>query len=314
MGHSRSRQGLHSTCSRTMRAQAPVGPVVVSSVAPNTVTVGTPSADAMCMAPESLVRNKPARSGQIDELAQRGFAGEVADRPRRGADRAGNRFAQRAFRRRAEQRHRSAVRARHRAAASAKRSGKPALGIAIGGAGADSDHRRRHASAEQRRRGPAARAASRPSSRMSALGGYSWMIPGAAQQFQIIEALMPRDLAGLGRRNGLGQQPAAPIAPVADAARNARHPRQQRGVEGIGQQDARNRSSRGAARRRPGAGRPRTASRRRWRFRARRDRPPTAAPAPSNAPPGNASRTARMAGSDITASPTQLVARIRIFV
>src|SRR5579863_8089883 len=50
MGHSRSRQGLHSACSRTTRAKGPVGPVVVS-VAPKTVTVGTPRAEAMCMAP-----------------------------------------------------------------------------------------------------------------------------------------------------------------------------------------------------------------------------------------------------------------------
>src|SRR5262252_32260 len=40
IGHSRSRQGLHSACSRTTRASGPVGPVVVSSVAPNTATVG----------------------------------------------------------------------------------------------------------------------------------------------------------------------------------------------------------------------------------------------------------------------------------
>ena len=40
MGHSRSRQGLHSACSRTTRASGPVGPVVVSSVAPKTATVG----------------------------------------------------------------------------------------------------------------------------------------------------------------------------------------------------------------------------------------------------------------------------------
>src|ERR1017187_10040131 len=49
MGHSRSRQGLHSACARTTRASGPVGPVVVSSVAPNMATVGTPSALATCM-------------------------------------------------------------------------------------------------------------------------------------------------------------------------------------------------------------------------------------------------------------------------
>src|ERR1035441_3975562 len=58
MGHSRSRQGLHSACARTTRARGPVGPVVVSSVAPNMARVGTPSALETCMAPESLVRKR----------------------------------------------------------------------------------------------------------------------------------------------------------------------------------------------------------------------------------------------------------------
>src|SRR6185312_3053609 len=56
MGHSRLRQGLHSTGSRTTRASGPVGPVVVSSVAPKIATVGTPRAEAMCMPPESFER------------------------------------------------------------------------------------------------------------------------------------------------------------------------------------------------------------------------------------------------------------------
>src|SRR5437899_2439443 len=49
IGHSRSRHGLHSACSRTTVARGPVGPVAASSVAPNTATVGTASAEAMCM-------------------------------------------------------------------------------------------------------------------------------------------------------------------------------------------------------------------------------------------------------------------------
>ena len=40
---------------RTTREFAPVGPVASSSVAPNTTTVGTPNAELICMAPESLV-------------------------------------------------------------------------------------------------------------------------------------------------------------------------------------------------------------------------------------------------------------------
>ncbi len=61
MGHSRSRHGLQETGSRTMRDSGPVGPVVMGLVAPKTVTVGTPSAEAMCMAPESLVRKSSTR-------------------------------------------------------------------------------------------------------------------------------------------------------------------------------------------------------------------------------------------------------------
>jgi len=57
IGHSRSKHGAQSTGSRTSRAAGPNGPVAVSSVGPNTVTEGTPNADAMCMAPESLARN-----------------------------------------------------------------------------------------------------------------------------------------------------------------------------------------------------------------------------------------------------------------
>ena len=38
-----------------MRASGPVGPVPMWSVAPNTVTVGTARAEAMCIAPESFV-------------------------------------------------------------------------------------------------------------------------------------------------------------------------------------------------------------------------------------------------------------------
>src|SRR5205823_4117772 len=70
MGHSRNRQGLHSTGSRTTRASAPVGPVVESSVAPKTATVGTPNAEAMCMAPESLVRKtRHAATSSINSLS-----------------------------------------------------------------------------------------------------------------------------------------------------------------------------------------------------------------------------------------------------
>ena len=58
IGHSRSRQGLHSTSSRMTRARGPVGLVVMSSVAPKMATVGIPRAEAMCMAPESFVKKR----------------------------------------------------------------------------------------------------------------------------------------------------------------------------------------------------------------------------------------------------------------
>ncbi len=113
---------------------------------------------------------------------------------------------------------------------------QPALGIAIGSAGADSHHRRRYARGAQGIQTGCAR-------RLAAIQPDVHTLrifvdkAGAAQQFQVIEALVARDLAGLGRRNRVGEQPAAPVAPVADAAGNARHPCCQRGVEGIGQQD-----------------------------------------------------------------------------
>ena len=77
MGHSRSRQGLHSTGSRTTRAWGPVGPVVVSSVAPKMATVGTPSAEAMCIAPESLVRKSSQAAARSMNCARAGLAGVV---------------------------------------------------------------------------------------------------------------------------------------------------------------------------------------------------------------------------------------------
>ena len=61
--------------------------------------------------------------------------------------------------------------------------------------------------------------------------------PGASQQFQIIEPLMPRDFAGFRNIDGLGQQQAAAIACVADALWNAGGKRDRGGLESILQQD-----------------------------------------------------------------------------
>ncbi len=121
MGHSRSRQGLHSACSRTTRASGPVGPVVVSSVAPKTATVGTPSADATCIAPESLVRNR--RQAAARSMNSRS---EVArpDCARRGFRRYG--LAKLPLRGRAEDQH-AVIRSDR--AASTNRSGSHRLAL-----------------------------------------------------------------------------------------------------------------------------------------------------------------------------------------
>ncbi len=69
IGHSRHRQGLHSTGSRTTRLDELVGPVATSSVAPKTATVGTFSAAATCIAPESFVRNSSQAAASSTNLA-----------------------------------------------------------------------------------------------------------------------------------------------------------------------------------------------------------------------------------------------------
>ena len=95
MGHSRSRHGLHSACSRTTRASGPVGPVVVSSVAPNTATVGTPERRGDVHCAGIVGQEEAAGGGQVDEFAQGGFAGEIADLDAAAPQRFGHRFAER---------------------------------------------------------------------------------------------------------------------------------------------------------------------------------------------------------------------------
>ena len=56
-----------------------MGPVPTWSVAPKIATVGTSSADAMCMLPESFVRYTRARRRQFDVFAQCCFTCEVVD-------------------------------------------------------------------------------------------------------------------------------------------------------------------------------------------------------------------------------------------
>src|SRR5260370_11621163 len=55
IGHSRRRQGLHSTACLTIRVWGPYGPVAVSSVGPNIATVGIPNAAAQALVPETFL-------------------------------------------------------------------------------------------------------------------------------------------------------------------------------------------------------------------------------------------------------------------
>ena len=57
IGHLRRKQGLHSTGSRTMPLRGDSGPVSSGEVEPQMLTVGVPSAAAICMGPVSLVRS-----------------------------------------------------------------------------------------------------------------------------------------------------------------------------------------------------------------------------------------------------------------
>ena len=161
---------------------------------------------------------------------------------------------------------------------------------------------------------PASRAASMPSSRIASSAGNRSIMPGAAQKFEVVEALVARNVAGLGHRDGVGEQQAAAIAIVADALGNAGQPGDQRGVEGVLQEDRAVEALRAKAGGELALARPALSPRVRdhaidGASRGRRDRPPRAAPATARCACGKTRRMARMAGSDITASPSQLVAR-----
>ena len=139
MGHSRSRQGLHSTGSRTTRACGPVGPVATSSVAPKIATVGTPNAEAICIAPESLVRNSSQRGRQVDELRERGLAGDIGDVV--AVQQLRDLLAEGSLGARAEQRDGCAASGGQFRRRFGKTLRKPALGSAVSRAGADADDR-----------------------------------------------------------------------------------------------------------------------------------------------------------------------------
>src|SRR4029077_3356427 len=61
IGHSRRKQGLHSTWGRKIGCPLPSGPVRRGSVEPKTAPTGTPSNAARCIVPVSLVSNKRHR-------------------------------------------------------------------------------------------------------------------------------------------------------------------------------------------------------------------------------------------------------------
>src|SRR4051812_723800 len=58
IGHSRRKQGLHSTWCRKIVWPSPRGLVRRGSVEPKTATTGTPSKAARCIVPVSLVSSK----------------------------------------------------------------------------------------------------------------------------------------------------------------------------------------------------------------------------------------------------------------
>ena len=136
---------------------------------------------------------------------------------------------------------------------------------------------------------------------------------GAAKKFQIIEAFVTGDVARFGDRNGVGEQQATAVALVADAFRDAGQPGDQSGVEGVLEQERRSRN--GPSRRRAancGARAVLSAA-------GRESAVDGGSRAYRSATQGRASsaiwawgktrRRVRIAGSDMTASPTQLVAR-----
>ena len=181
---------------------------------------------------------KAAGSRQVDELAERGATGQIARIHARGAEGGGDGFAQFAFGGRTENQHSGAERESNGAGGLGESVRRPALGISICGAGADTDCRAIDAEGAQARE---ARLARRRNA-IEADGGRIREVfdqAGAAQQFQVIEALVARDVAGFGPGNRAREQPAAAIARVADALWNARQPRGESRVERIRQEERR---------------------------------------------------------------------------
>ena len=174
MGHSRFRHGLHSTGSRTTRASGPVGPVAISSVAPKIATVGTPSAEAMCIAPESLVKyTRHAAANSINSASEVSPAKFLGRTP---SQRRGHGRAQLALLFRSENRDRRADFPRDTVGGFREPLRQPALGRSECRARAHADHDVAQIRARETAE-PASRAAAAPSSRIRSFAGIASMMP-----------------------------------------------------------------------------------------------------------------------------------------
>ncbi len=211
-----------------------MGPVVVSSVAPKMVTVGTPSRGCGVHGAGIVGEEEAAGGGEIEELAQAGFAGEVTDAAAGTGEIVCNGLAESAFGGRAEDQE--SIFFRKLGGAFGEAFGEPSLGVAVGGAGADADDGAVDSQGGEVGRTGDARVldAIEPD---GAGGGETLHHTSAAEEFQVVEAFVAGDVARLGHRNGAGEQDAAAVAGIADALGDAGQPGNQRGVEGVLEQD-----------------------------------------------------------------------------
>jgi len=172
---------------------------------------------------------KAACGGKIDKLAQGGLARKIPP----AGNRCGDRFAERPLGGRSEDQHSQRRKcSRHFREA----FGKPTLGVSISCARTDANCRAVNAECLHvlHARFPRLRD---PIQADLLACGKALDQTRAPQQFEIVEALMPRDLAGLGNRDRAREQQPAAVATVADTLRDAGHPSDQRGIERVLQQN-----------------------------------------------------------------------------
>jgi len=174
--------------------------------------------------------------GQLDELAEAGLAGQIPGVDTKALQAAGHLRAQAPFRGRTENQHRAGRRGAETGRRFRESLRQPALGVPVGRAGTDAHHIAGYAECGQAAR---ARIARGFDSFQPDAGNAPMDIilpvdqPCPAQQFQVVETLVPRNLARFGDRNRAREQQAARVAVVPDAHRNAGHPSHQRGVERV---------------------------------------------------------------------------------